>query len=227
MQHLPCDLTTCFLCRHCMPEWKEVIALKKTTRSVKKGRPIFHEGEKVTGIFFLYSGYVKVHMQWLGQKDLILRFAAPGDVLGHRGLGGGLYPVTATTLEDSQLCYIPNDFLESSLKANPSLTYQLMHFYAAELQRTEKRMRNMVHMEVKGRIADALLEIAGLPLTITRQDIASYAGTTYETVFKFFTELTNEKIISTSGKDIRINDPSRLKSYITAGGPDIPGQDAA
>jgi len=207
-----------------MPEWKEIIALKKTTLSVKKGKPIFSEGEKVTGIFFLYAGYVKVHKQWLGQKDLILRFAAPGDILGHRGLGGvDYYPVTATALEDSRLCYISNDFLDISLKANPTLTYQLMHFYAAELQRTEQRMRDMVHMEVKGRVAGALLEIAGLPLTITRQDIASYAGTTYETVFKFFTELTSEKIISTSGKDIRINDPIRLKSYITAAGPDIAG----
>jgi len=209
-----------------MPEWKEVIALKKTTLTVKKGKPVFSEGEKVTGIFFLYAGYVKVHKLWLGQKDLILRFAAPGDILGHRGLGGiDYYPVTATALEDSRLCYISNDFLDASLKANPTLTYQLMHFYAAELQRAEQRMRDMVHMEVKGRVAGALLEIAALPLTVTRQDIASYAGTTYETVFKFFTELTNEKIISTSGKDIRINDPVRLKSYITEGGPGIPGRD--
>jgi CRP/FNR family transcriptional regulator len=217
MLALPCNLNDCFLCQHCIPEWKEVIALKKTTLVIKKGKALFHEGEKVKGIFFLYKGYAKVHKQWKGQKDLILRFAAPGDILGHRGLGGtDHYPVTATALEDSQLCYIPNDFLESSLKANPNLTYQLMHFYAAELQRTEQRMRDMVHMEVKGRVAGALLEIAELPLTITRQDIASYAGTTYETVFKFFTELTKGKIISTSGKNIRINDPARLKKYITA-----------
>ena len=215
MQDQTCNLTDCFLCRHCMPEWKEIIALKKTTLPVKKGKPVFREGEKVTGIFFLYSGYVKVHKQWLEQKDLILRFAAPGDILGHRGLGGvDSYPVTATALEDSLLCYISNDFLESSLKTNPTLTYRLMHFYAAELQRAEQRMRDMVHMDVKGRIAGALLEIAALPLTITRQDIASYAGTTYETVFKFFNELTKGKIISTSGKDIRITDLAKLKKYL-------------
>ncbi|HVU59115.1 MAG TPA: Crp/Fnr family transcriptional regulator [Puia sp.] len=217
----PCNLNDCFLCQHCIPEWKEVIALKKTTLSVKKGKVIFEEGDKVKGIFFLYRGHAKVHKQWKEQKDLILRFAAPGDILGHRGLVGvDHYPVTATALEDSLLCYIPNDFLESSLKANPGLTYQLMLFYAAELQRTEQRIRDMVHMEVKGRIAGALLEIAALPLTITRQDIASYAGTTYETVFKFFTELTKGKIISTSGKNIRINDPARLKKYIQTAGPD-------
>jgi len=212
---MSCNLVDCFLCRHCMPEWKELIAIKKKTLRVKKGAPAFREGEKVTGIYFLYTGLVKVHKQWLGQKDLILRFAAPGDVLGHRGLGGADgYPVTATALEDSQLCYIPNDFLESSLKANPALTYQFMQFYASELQRTEQRIRDMVHREVKGRIASAVLEITKMPVTITRQDIASYAGTTYETVFKFFTELTNKKIITTSGKSIRVNDIAKLKSYV-------------
>ncbi|MDO6432057.1 Crp/Fnr family transcriptional regulator [Flavitalea sp. BT771] len=215
MQELSCNLNDCFLCRHCMPEWREVIALKKTTLPIKKGKPVFREGEKVAGIFFLYSGYVKVHKEWIGQKDLILRFAAPGDILGHRGLGGiDHYPVTATALEDCQVCHISNDFLESSLKANPNLTYRLMYFYAAELQRTEQRMRDMVHMEVKGRIAGALLEITKLSLTVTRQDIASYAGTTYETVFKFLTELTKGKVISASGKNIRIIDPARLKKYI-------------
>lgn len=193
--------------------------MKKTTLSIKKGKMVFLESEKVKGIYFLYNGHVKVHKRWTGQKDLILRFASPGDILGLRGLVGvDHYPVTATALEDSQLCYIPNDFLESSLKANPNLTYQLMHYYAAELQRTEQRIRDMVHMEVKGRIAGALLEIAALPVTITRQDIASYAGTSYETVFKFFTVLTKGKIISTSGKNIRINDPARLKKYIQSAG---------
>lgn len=84
-------------------------------------------------------------------------------------------------------------------------------------------MRNLTHMEVKGRIALALLEIEStfgtgkdkyITLALTRQDIASYAGTTYETVFKFFTELAEKKIITTSGKSIRILKPAALKDYI-------------
>jgi CRP/FNR family transcriptional regulator len=102
-------------------------------------------------------------------------------------------------------------------------TYRLMHFYAIELQKADKRMRDLAHMEVKGRIADALFELnrqfgedkeGNLNVLITRQDIASYAGTTYETVFKFFTELSNTGIISTAGKSIRIHDPQRLKEFI-------------
>src|ERR1700759_5262293 len=101
-----CDLSRCFLCSFCIPEWKEAIVLKKDTRSIKKGRPVFSEEEKVEGIFFVYTGFVKVHRQWVGQKDLILRFAGSGDILGHRGLGGSnTYPVTATALEDTKVCF--------------------------------------------------------------------------------------------------------------------------
>lgn len=225
MQELSCNLASCFLCSFCIPEWKEAIAIRKKTFTIKRGKPVFREGEKVKGIFFLYSGSVKVHMRWVEQKDLILRFARAGDILGHRGLAAGnAYPVTATAMEDTEVCFITNDFLEASLKTNPNVTYRLMQLYAEELHRAEKRMRDLVHMETKGRVAGALLEIAGffglnkdkyIDVTITRQDIASYAGTTYETVFKFFTEWTAAKIISTEGKSIRINRPDQLHKYIT------------
>jgi len=234
-----CGLDHCFLCQHCIPEWKEVIALRKKTILIKKGKTLFREGEKVEGIFFIYSGTVKIHAPWGEDKEMIIRFARRGDIAGHRGLGGNaigsndtdrapigsppVYPISATALEDTTVCFIANEFLEVSLKANPSLTYTLMQFYATELQKAEQRMRNLTHMEVKGRIAAALLDITQtfgcdkekfITVALTRQDIASYAGTTYETVFKLFTEWTSQKIISTSGKSIRINKPEVLQSYV-------------
>jgi CRP/FNR family transcriptional regulator len=224
MQTASCNLEDCFLCSHCLPEWKEVVAVKKETLSFKKGKPLFSEGDKVNGIFFIYSGSVKVHKQWLEQKELLLRFAKKGDIVGHRGLGRtDLYPVSATALEDTRACFIGSDFLEATLRTNHALTYRLMQFYVTELQKTDKRMHELAHMEVKGRIANALLEIAAffglnkekfISVAITRQDIASYAGTSYETVFKFFTELVRLKIISTSGKSIRIHRPDLLGKYV-------------
>ena len=224
MPELTCNLDSCFLCRNCIPEWKEIIAMKKKTLFFKKGTVIFTEGSPVEGIFFLIEGAVKVYKQWAEQRELIVRFAKPGDVLGHRGLGGdNLYPISAASLEDTRVCYIPNDFLEATLQTNPRFTYRLMHLYANELQKAEKRMRDMALMEVKGRIALALLEIADMygtddekyiAVPITRQDIASYAGTTYETIFKFFTELIIQNILSTIGKRIKINDAAALQKFI-------------
>lgn len=225
MQNTACDLKTCFLCSHCIPEWREMIAIKKRTTTYKRGKNIFREGDPVHGIFFLYEGSAKIYMHWGSEKELIIRFAKAGDILGYRGFGGlHVYPVSADALEDSKVCYIPNDLFEATLKTNPSFTLTLMKLYAAELQKAEKRMRDLVHMEVKGRLALALLEIADIfgsdaeqyiALPIQRQDIAFYAGTTYETVFKFFSELTQKNILHTSGKNIRINDSEALKQFIT------------
>jgi CRP-like cAMP-binding protein len=214
-----CDLSRCFLCRHCLPEWRELIALKKKNLTVKKGKPLFKEGDKVEGIFFLYSGVVKIHAPWADGREMIIRFARSGEIAGHRGLGDEVYPISATALEDTTACFVPNDFWEASLRANSGLTFGSMQFYAAELHKAEQRMRDLNHMDVKGRIANSLLEIETLfgrtedgtiALTLTRQDIAAYAGTTYETVFKFFNELINEGIIATAGKDIKIIDHQRL-----------------
>lgn len=226
MQDIGCGLDRCFLCRHCLTEWKELVALKKKTNLFKKGRKIFNEGEPVEGIFFVNEGAVKVSKNWGEEKELILRFAKTGDVLGHRGFGGDLhYPISATALEDTKVCFIDNVFLTVSLTANANLTYEFMQLYAAELQRAERRMRDLAHMDVKGRIALALLDIhrvfgtgpdGFMTVPITRQDIASYAGTTYETVFKFFTELTGKDVLATAGKSIKINDRKALESFLQA-----------
>lgn len=219
-----CDLSTCFLCTHCQPEWRQLIGLNKQTFTFKKGEELFQEGQAVTGVYFLLSGAVKMHKHWGGDKELIVRFAKAGDIVGLRGLGSPTaYPITATALEPTQACFVTTEFLEASFRANPGLTYEVLHFYATELQRSEKRMSNLAHMDVKGRIAEALIAIQAAfgkaedgycAITISRQDIASYAGTTYETVFKVFTEWIAAKVIGTEGKRFQLLDEEKLKAFI-------------
>ena len=219
-----CNLFNCFLCQHCMVEWRPLIGLNKETRKVKKGKTVFNEGDAVEGIYFMYQGWVKIHTEWTHPKELILRFAGTGDIVGHRGLANErTYPVSATALEDCTVCFVREDFLETSLKANPELTYSLMQFYSAELQKAERRMRDLVHMEAKGRLADALLEMNNkfgknkegyISMSLSRQDIASYAGITYETLFKLFNEFKNEKLIATSEKSIKIRNETKLQQLL-------------
>ncbi len=224
MNRADCDLQSCFLCRHCIPEWKELIGIKKKTFTLKKGKKIFEEGEPVKGMFFLNAGRAKVLKNWGSEKELIIRFSKPGDTLGHRGFGGNsVYPVSAIALEDVKVCFIDNELLATLLQTNTGFTYELMKIYATELQHAEKKMRDLVHMDVKGRIAVALLEMQEvfgtngegfISLAISRQDIASFAGTTYETIFKSFNELLAQQMLTISGKYIKINDRKRLQKSI-------------
>ncbi|MBS1523623.1 MAG: Crp/Fnr family transcriptional regulator [Bacteroidetes bacterium] len=224
-----CDLKSCFMCRLCLRDWLPAIAAHKQNISVKKGHPIFQEGEPVKGIYFLYSGNVKVHKKWDNEKDLIIRFAKAGEILGHTGLGDDLnYLVSATALEPVVVCYIDMAFFESTLHVNNDLTYRLMRFMANELQESEKRVRNLVHMPVKGRIAQALINLknqfginsdGSIGIELTRQDLSSYAGASYETLFKVMNEFTDEKLVEATGKSIRIiNEPQLKKLTDTVSG---------
>lgn len=218
-----CDLRSCFLCQQCLPEWIPAIAANKKNLQYKKGEVIFKEGDPVAGIYFVYSGKVKVHKKWGSEKELIIRFAGKGDIFGHRGLGHETqYPVSATALEPVTVCFINLDFFQATLKVNYAFIYRLLLFFADELQESEKKMRNLAHMQVKGRIAQALLVLKDkfgltregtIDITLSRQDLASFAGTTYETVFRIINEFARDQVISVDGKKISIADAGRLMDY--------------
>jgi len=219
-----CDVKSCYLCSRVIADWLPAVAQKKKNFQLKKGEQLFTETQPVGGIFFVFSGTIKVHKKWDNEKELIIRFARPGDVIGHLGLGKNpTYPVSATALEQATVCFIDLEFFRSSLKVNPDLTYHLMDFFAAELQESHERMRNLAHMSVKGRVSNALLSLqsqfgidnnGAINLDISRQDIASYSGTTYETLFKIFTEFMNAEKISAQGKRIEILEASYLREIV-------------
>lgn len=142
---------------------------------------------------------------------MIVRIARKGHIVGHRGLGNQLiYPVSATALEPSTVCFIDLAFFNASLKVNHDFLFQLLMFFAEELKVSERKMRNLAHMPVKGRIANALLTLQerfGLTaegyinIILTRQDLASFAGTT---VFRVMNEFVEANLIKIADKNISI-----------------------
>jgi len=219
-----CDLQSCFLCQYSLKEWLPAVDVHKKNFLVKKGQQLFKEGDPVNGIFFVYKGSVKVHKKWDREKELIIRFAKQGDIVGHTGLGDNpVYPVTATAIEPSVICYLETDFFETTLQVNTNLTYKLMRFFANELQESEKRMRNLAHMSVKARIAQSLItlkaqfgltETAFIDIELTRQDLASFAAVSYETLFKVMNDLVHDKLIAITGKSIRITNEEMLYKLV-------------
>jgi CRP-like cAMP-binding protein len=221
-----CDLKSCVMCRQCQKDWLPAIDANRKSYHFKKGELLFTEDTEVKGMFFITKGLVKVHKRWGADKELILRIASDGDIVGHRGLGTDtIYPVSGTAIEATDVCFIDLAFFNSTLKTNPDFLYELMMFFAGELKESEKRMRNMAHMSVKGRIANALLTLkhkfnvdsdGNINVTLSRQDLASYTGTTYETLFRMITEMVEEKVLLTDGKRIRILNEELLMKHMLA-----------
>jgi CRP-like cAMP-binding protein len=215
-----CNLENCFMCKFCLKDWMPAIASNRTNFEVKRGQQLFKEGEAVNGIYFIYTGVVKVHKRWGSEKELILRFAKEGDVVGQMGLGNdAIYPVSATAIEAGKVCYIGMNFFESTLKINGDFMRQLMMVLVNDLQESEKRMRNLAYMPVKGRVAQALISLQNqfgvnengyINIELTRQDLASFTGAAYESLFRVMNEFAEEKLIATTGKSILITDPAML-----------------
>jgi len=197
-----------------MPQWLPAVASNRENYVYEKNELLFKEDDPVQGIYYVHSGIVKVHKHWGEDKELIVRFAGKGDIVGHRGLGTELvFPVSATALETSVICFLPVDFFKASLAVNHDYLYRLTMFFADELKESEKKMRDIAHMSVKGRIWKALIFLEQkfgmddegfIKIILSRQDFASFTGTTYETVFRMLQDLVSESHVELSGKKIKL-----------------------
>ncbi|MBC7902136.1 MAG: Crp/Fnr family transcriptional regulator [Gemmatimonadaceae bacterium] len=222
-----CDTSRTFIYQHCLREWWPAIDSNRKIYQFKKGEKIFAEGDNVEGVFFMVKGVSKVHKYWKDDKELIIRFARENDIIGHRGLStrSTVYPVTATALTDGIVCFISLDFFKMSLRVNTDFSYSFLMFFADELHLSEQRMRDLAHMPVKGRVAQALINLEKkfstdadgfISYAVSRQDIAAYTGAAYETVYKILTEWTETGIIKTDSKKIAVINPSALSEMISA-----------
>lgn len=190
---------------------------------VRKGEYIFKEGDYVTEMYFVQRGKVKIISTGLDGKKHIVRLATDGHILGHRGYGNEIYPVSAIALEDSKICSVDNTTLYELMKINFDFSYQLMMFYSSELRKSELRVKCFAQMTVKEKVIYAIIYIIdtfgldsnnALNGPITRQEIASIAGTNDEQVSRALLELKKRGLISTNKRKIIINDYETLKSCL-------------
>ncbi|WP_066225511.1 Crp/Fnr family transcriptional regulator [Formosa haliotis] len=197
---------------------------QKTTLRCKKGQQFIMEGAPVHGLYFVMKGKVKVFRTGINGKEHIVRFSKEGEIIGHRGFGTEeCYSIGAIALEHTVLCYFSKDVLQGILLENPRFAYDMMLFYANELNRSESKVKSLSQMTVRERVADMLLYInrkfgstnGFLNLPLSRKEYADYTGTSEEQIIRIFSTLKKEKLINASGKKIGINDINRLKNEIS------------
>jgi len=195
----------------------------KTTLRFKKGQQFIIEGTPVNGLFFILEGAVKVFRTGIHGREQIVRFAKNGEIIGHRGFGTQeFYSIGATVLKDSVMCYFSKESLQELLQINPKFTYDMMLFYANELNNSESKVKSISQMSVRERVIDTLLYInrkfgqlnGFLNLALSRREYADYAGTTEQQVIRVFSALKKEELINAKGKKIGIENPELLKREI-------------
>lgn len=192
------------------------VSQNKVMNTYKKGHDIFLQGNPSFGLYCINSGKIKITKTGLDGKESIVRIASAGDVLGHRSLfSNENYSATATTIEETTLCFIDKKYIHNALKKEPSIALNLIQQLSREMGSAENRSASLSQKSVKERLCELLLTLKSsygivednrtrLDIKLTREEMASMIGTSVETVIRFMTELKDEGMIVQEGKVIFI-----------------------
>ena len=218
-----CLNENCFVKKHIHLEKMKVYIQKKRSFVCKKGQQFIIEGAPIQGLYFIFDGKAKTVKTGINGREQIVRLTKSGDTVGFRGFGtSNRYFIGAYALEDTLLCNFSNEDMLDILHNVPEFTFDLMLFYAEELNKSENNIRKIAQMNVRERVIDTLLYIhrkfgqnnGMIELDLSRKEIADFAGTTDEQVIRVISSLKKESLITSSGKKIGLLNIDKLKSEI-------------
>jgi CRP-like cAMP-binding protein len=218
-----CLNENCFIKKHIHLDQMKNYIDKKRSFICKKSQQFIIEGAPIQGLYFINKGKVKTVKTGIHGREQIVRLTKDGDTVGFRGFGTSRrYLIGAYALEDTTLCNFSNEDMLEMLHNIPELTFDLMLFYAEELNKSENNIRKIAQMNVRERVIDTLLYIhrkfgqtnGVIELDLSRKEIADFAGTTDEQVIRVISSLKKDALIKTVGKKIGLVNIDKLKTEI-------------
>ena len=187
-------------------------------RRYRKKDLIFEEGSYPHQVFYIESGVVKVYKTNEHGKELILEILKEGDFVGFIPLiSASKYGESAAAMEECQLRLIPKAEFLDLLYQDQNVSAHLIKMLANEITEKEVQLISLAYNSVRRRVADALLQLfekfetdGRAEFAILRDDLASLAGTTKETVIRTLSEFKDDGFIIIDGHRIIIEDASKL-----------------
>lgn len=197
--------------------------LRKVTRSrnFPKGSFIFREGERSETLFVVNEGLIKLTKNSAEGKEQIVRLLFPGDFFGLFSLlRDEKHYMNAEATQQTVICSIEKkDFLKT-MENNSVLSYRFLLAVNDRLYEADESVGNLSLMEVEQRLARALLlfhdklqiKNEAFTLPITKKDLASFIGTTPESISRKLLSFVSKKLIHMDGqRRIKILELDKLK----------------
>jgi CRP-like cAMP-binding protein len=187
----------------------------KSCSTYKKGQYIFAENGLPAGLFCINNGKIKISKTGFDGKEQIIRLAKSGDIVGYRALiANERYASSAVTLEDASICIIDKAYFFKSLETNPKLLFEVVKKMSRDLKEAEDHIVSLSQKNVRERMAEALLFLKAtygyeednktINVSLTREEIADYVGTSTESCIRLLSEFNQDKMIALKGKKISI-----------------------
>jgi CRP-like cAMP-binding protein len=193
----------------------------KTSYTIKKGEPIFEEGESVNGIYCVKDGICKLSKLSANGKDQIVKLVKSGELLGQRSLiSEEPTNLSAVALEDMEVCFIPKTEIMNFFNQNNQFSMNVMRNICGDLKEADDHMVSMAQKSVKERLAETLLSLedtfgknsdGSLHIQLSRDELAGMIGTATESCIRLLSELNKSGVIDLTGKRITIVDRNKLK----------------
>jgi len=194
----------------------------------KKGELITGEGDVSNTLFIINEGQVKLSKVTRDGKEQIVHILTSGDFFGELNIFGGREKnnFSAWAISPVKICTLNKESMDKILLANPEIALKLIKEISKRLADTENLAQNLATKDAELRIAYILLELTEryshktsrgveLALPITREEMASYAGLTRETISRKLALLQDQGIIEFEGnKNVIIKDEAYLRDML-------------
>ena len=226
----------CASCSNRRPGWfcslgSAVLAdleLATSTISLPAQAALFTQGEDARCLYIICSGYLKLTARSSDDKQMIVRVAGPGSILGlYAVLAHGVYEVAAESLTTAQLRPVERErflgFLRNHKEAQMRAVQCICQEYRFALQ---DACRIALSETVATRLGRLLIELAHqigehteageyrFPLLLTHEEMASMTCTTRETVTRTLGQFRKDGWISVEESVVTIHQPSQLQALI-------------
>ena len=209
-----------------MDQARGVDALKglsgeRKTRKVAAKDILFHEGDELRHVPYLVRGKARTYKINNDGKEFVTGLHNAGELIGYMGLlENGHALETAEALEECEVASVPREDLLALLYKDRDVSIRFIKMLAHDVKEKEQHLLQLAYASVRQRVAQALLRVhdryagaggTGLGVKISREDLAAIVGTATESLIRCLTDLKEDGLIASEGREIRIVDKARLE----------------
>jgi CRP/FNR family transcriptional regulator, cyclic AMP receptor protein len=180
------------------PPLLEAIASGASVRSYPKNAIIVTESDESDSLYVMLSGKARVYVSDAKGKEVLLNQIGPGEYFGEVTLDGGPRSASVMAVEDCRCAVMRGADLAVFIERNPGFALHLVRKLAHRVRELTDNVRSLALMDVYGRVARLLLELAEerdgklvIPEPLTHKEIASRVGASREMISRIFSDLSD------------------------------------
>lgn len=176
----------------------EQIGALATVRTFAKHAIIVSEGDETDSLYVLLAGRAKVYVADADGREVQLNQIGAGEYFGEVTLDGGPRSASVMALEECRCAVVRRSELTAFLERNPAFALHLVRKLAHRVRALTENVRSLALMDVYGRVARLLLELAEeldgrlvVKESLTQKDIAARVGCSREMISRIFSDLVD------------------------------------